>query len=96
MYEVLSEDMALKTASRWEAIYVLLGIYAFWMLLYIIILKLRTLGGQSQSQQQGRIPGASHRQPDPQPGSCTTSGTGKEFYITCLVAVQNILSLEAF
>ena len=47
MYNVLSEDMALKTHSRWEAIYVLLGIYAFWMLLYIILLKLRTLGSRA-------------------------------------------------
>ena len=39
--------MALKTRTRWDSIYVLLGIYAFWMLLYIVFLKLRTLGSKA-------------------------------------------------
>ncbi len=46
-FDILSEDMALKTHSRWYAIYVLLGIYAFWTLLYILLLKLRTRGSRA-------------------------------------------------
>ena len=42
-YGVLSQDFAVKTHSRWDAIYILLGIYAFWTLLYLLVLKLRSL-----------------------------------------------------
>lgn len=42
-YLVLSQDIAMKTNSRWDPIYVLLGIYAFWTLLYLVALKFRSL-----------------------------------------------------
>lgn len=46
-YEVLSQDIALKTRSRWDAIYVLLGIYAFWTILYLLALQFRGKRGKA-------------------------------------------------
>ena len=35
----------LQTGSRWDIIYILVGIYAFWCLVYLLALHLSTLTG---------------------------------------------------
>jgi len=37
----------MKTDSRWIPIYILLGIYAFWTLLFLALLKVRSLTGKA-------------------------------------------------
>ena len=45
-WDLLSQGEILLLRSRWDAIYVLIGIYGFWSLLFSVALVLRTRTGR--------------------------------------------------
>lgn len=67
-FAILAQDIAMKTDSRWIPIYVLLGVYAFWTLLFLALLKLRSLTGKaspSDAVDVEMVYNPLHSQPNP-------------------------------
>ncbi len=58
----------MKTNSRWIPIYILLGIYAFWTLLFLLLLKLRSLTSKASPSDRVEVEmvyNPLHSQPNP-------------------------------